>query len=679
MLSLNPFSKPPATPPAPAHDAAQAAPDAEAAPNDAARNESGGAPSASWPPADGPHMLRHDQIDASPLNPRRSRGFDEADIIALAESIARDGLLQNLTVRPTADADRFELIAGERRWRAIGRLIGQGLWDAEAANVKVAIRRARDVDAIRLALAENSVRRDMHELDEAEGLAALRELMIADGGEVGAVMDDLAGSYGRTRRWIEQRLALVAHLCDPVKAAWRDEAINLAMAKTLARFDGATQTSALANVSAGLPGWRLPAEVADTLSRGGLPVAAAIFAATEYDGPLELDDGGARVAYLDRAQATRLQMAAAQDLADAEEEGGARFADVVTAPEDLAAYVAGGAGAVVIVHPETLEVDVRRGLERRADVKAAAPDAPRAHPAPAGDLPAAAAHPDPAPGPATGDAPDHELGDTAGDAPDHELDDASAPTLAAAQGADDAAIGAAPSSPAAQAPASWPRAAWVQGARMRTLGLQDALMTAPTHVALAAFVAGCLASPHERGEVVKIGVRSRGSLGQDVLLETCQAVGLTDHVTLFGRSVETRDAAGLFDALVDLDDEALNRVVVALIAAQIEVSDDGPGDARLTLALADAVQAEDALCAGFVLDHEYLDAYPVEHLRALARDMGLNAEAMPRAKADAIAWILENPARDEGWTPLELVYATPEETRAEVARLLTPPRAAAAE
>lgn len=671
MLSLNPFGgrrstpveapKPAAPSPAPvvSQDQTIDLEEAIATTDTPEQAEATDAPRA-WPPADGPHLVRHDQITPSPLNPRRGRGFDQGDIEALAQSIARDGLLQNLTVRPSADKGRYELIAGERRWRAIGLLIERGDWDRAARNIRVAIRRASDIDAIRVALAENSVRRDMHELDEAEGLAALRELMIADGAEVGAVMDDLANSYGRTRRWIEQRLALVTHLTDVVKTAWREEALNLAMAKTLARFDAATQASALANVSAGLAGWRLPAEVAESLSRGGVPARVVIFDPADYDGPLERDEAGAPLAYLDRAQAARLQVEAAQDLVAGELSDGATFADLVTDPEDLAAYVGGGDGAVVIVHPETLEVDVRRDLGRRSEhtQERAAPSTPS---------PADPVSTDPA---AT--AEDHETGAPVS------TDRTPQPRAPIEQGSG-AGPRAATSSPAAFAPAAWPRDAWAQGAAWRTVALQQALSGAPARIARAALIAGALADPHERGEVVRLGVRTRGGAGCDALLGAFAAVGLGEHVERFGDRAETRNAAALFRALLTLTDDQLDVVFVALIASLIEIQRIDGGDDPLTLAIAEATDAEDTQLGFFELSETWLEAYPVEVLRAVARDMGLNGDAMPAAKQAAIEWILEHPARDQGWTPHELVFARPEEARAEAARILTPPRAAAAE
>src|SRR5207245_1562020 len=75
---------------------------------------------------------RHDAIRPDPANPRKI--FDEDDLVDLAESISRDGLLEPLVLRAIdEEPGQFMLIAGERRWRAIGLAIKNGFWPAERA------------------------------------------------------------------------------------------------------------------------------------------------------------------------------------------------------------------------------------------------------------------------------------------------------------------------------------------------------------------------------------------------------------------------------------------------------------------------------------------------------------------------------------------------------------------
>jgi len=104
-------------------------------------------------------------IDSSPLNPRKR--FDEDELQRLADSLKADGLLQPIVVKPVGG--RYEIIAGERRWRAAKQL---GWTDIDA------IVRADVDDAthLRLALLENLERTDLDPLEEAEGYRQLQQL-----------------------------------------------------------------------------------------------------------------------------------------------------------------------------------------------------------------------------------------------------------------------------------------------------------------------------------------------------------------------------------------------------------------------------------------------------------------------------------------------------------------------
>lgn len=103
------------------------------------------------------------QIRPNPFQPRRS--FDPAALTELAESIKASGLLQPLVVR--ANGAAFELIAGERRWRAVQQLG----W----ARVPVVVREADDRELLTLALIENLQRDDLTPIDEATGYQRLME------------------------------------------------------------------------------------------------------------------------------------------------------------------------------------------------------------------------------------------------------------------------------------------------------------------------------------------------------------------------------------------------------------------------------------------------------------------------------------------------------------------------
>lgn len=120
-------------------------------------------------PASGPTPTSRLPVAAivpNPLQPRRV--FSEAELEDLARSIRENGLLQPLVVRPAPGAaDRYELVVGERRFRAVTRLG----WE----DVPAIIRDATDETLLVLALVENLQREQLNPLEEAEGYVALAE------------------------------------------------------------------------------------------------------------------------------------------------------------------------------------------------------------------------------------------------------------------------------------------------------------------------------------------------------------------------------------------------------------------------------------------------------------------------------------------------------------------------
>ena len=132
-----------------------------------------------------------DLIRPNPEQPRRS--FDPEALAALAESVAEAGVIQPLILRPLPDG-RYELIAGERRWRA-----------AREAGLETVPAMVRDEDAARrmqTALIENVAREDLNPVDEARACATLVE-------ELGLSKEALAGRLGRTRPAISNLIRLL--------------------------------------------------------------------------------------------------------------------------------------------------------------------------------------------------------------------------------------------------------------------------------------------------------------------------------------------------------------------------------------------------------------------------------------------------------------------------------------
>jgi ParB family chromosome partitioning protein len=132
-----------------------------------------------------------DRISPSPFQPRRA--FDEIKLEELATSIRNQGIIQPLVVRPKGE--RFELIAGERRWRAAMK--------AGLSRVPVVIREASDHDALQLALIENLQREDLNPIEEATGYHRLQE-------EFTWSQEEVAEKVGKSRPAVTNALRLLS-------------------------------------------------------------------------------------------------------------------------------------------------------------------------------------------------------------------------------------------------------------------------------------------------------------------------------------------------------------------------------------------------------------------------------------------------------------------------------------
>jgi ParB family chromosome partitioning protein len=137
-----------------------------------------------------PKQVAVDRITTSPFQPRRS--FDEAKIVELASSIRNQGIIQPLIVRPKNDG--FELIAGERRWRAAMR--------AGLSHVPVVVRDASDHEAMQIALVENLQREDLNSIEEANGYRRLQE-------EFHWSQEEMAEKVGKSRPAIANSMRLL--------------------------------------------------------------------------------------------------------------------------------------------------------------------------------------------------------------------------------------------------------------------------------------------------------------------------------------------------------------------------------------------------------------------------------------------------------------------------------------
>ena len=151
--------------------------------------------------AGGPELreLAVAQIEPNPEQPRKN--FEKQALDALAGSIAAAGVLQPLIVRPLDDG-RFELVAGERRWRAAQQ--------AGLERVPAVVRTSPADERLQAALIENMVREDLNPVEEARACAALVD-------DLGISKEELARRVGRSRAAISNLVRLL-DLPDDVQA-----------------------------------------------------------------------------------------------------------------------------------------------------------------------------------------------------------------------------------------------------------------------------------------------------------------------------------------------------------------------------------------------------------------------------------------------------------------------------
>ena len=154
-----------------------------------------------------------ERIVASPLQPRTV--FREENLEELVGSIREHGIIQPLIVRMRGES--FELIAGERRWRAAQRV---GL-----AEAPIIVREACDQDVLELALIENLQREDLNAIEEAGAFARLAR-------EFGLRQEDIAQKVGKSRAAVANSMRLL-DLAGPVQSFLTQKRISVGHAKVL--------------------------------------------------------------------------------------------------------------------------------------------------------------------------------------------------------------------------------------------------------------------------------------------------------------------------------------------------------------------------------------------------------------------------------------------------------------
>ncbi|OPX99578.1 MAG: Chromosome-partitioning protein Spo0J [Syntrophorhabdus sp. PtaB.Bin047] len=162
------------------------------------------------------HVISHlalDEILPNPKNPRKT--FDDAPFAELVASIREKGVLQPVIVRPlvddTTDRRKYEIVAGERRWRASA--------SAGAVTIPAIIRELGDQETFDIMVIENLQREDLDPLEEARAF----EAYATEGGDI----EDLANKIGSDPRYIRRRVRILS-LPEEILTAWNEGKLSMA-------------------------------------------------------------------------------------------------------------------------------------------------------------------------------------------------------------------------------------------------------------------------------------------------------------------------------------------------------------------------------------------------------------------------------------------------------------------
>lgn len=326
-------------------------------------------------------------LQPSPLNPRKH--FDPDALADMAESIAAKGVLQNIVVREgcnTTGPGTWEIVAGERRWRAVRLLVETGRAD-EDFPLPARVIACDDAELLRLATAENVSRSSMTPLEEAHAFRSLTE--------AGDSTESIAALVGKTQRFVQLRLSLAQKASLPVQQALADGVISVKQAEAFAAAPAERQGEVLAKL---LDGWEMTtvAAVKRALTRGTFAAAHALFAIAEYDGETIRDDDTGEVYLTDVAQVHRLQMARVKRLSDSLRND-ERAAWVKIFAYDKGQYFHSWeyathpghpkAGAAIVIDSQW-RVEVHRGVVAMADMEPAPKPADKPATKPVSDEPA---------------------------------------------------------------------------------------------------------------------------------------------------------------------------------------------------------------------------------------------------------------------------------------------------
>lgn len=164
--------------------------------------------------SDGPRSVPIDLVQRNPGQPRKH--FDESELNDLSSSIRTHGVLQPILVRPIADG-KFEIVAGERRWRAAQR--------AGLHSIPAVVRELNEVEVVEIAIVENVQRTDLNPIEEAQGFQALID-------RFGRTQEEIADAVGKSRPHIANMLRLLK-LPDDLQEMVRDGRLSSGHARAI--------------------------------------------------------------------------------------------------------------------------------------------------------------------------------------------------------------------------------------------------------------------------------------------------------------------------------------------------------------------------------------------------------------------------------------------------------------
>jgi len=211
--------------------------------------------------------LPHDQLQANPNQPRRH--FDETALAELAASIKRHGIIQPLVVTPVKNG-KYNLIAGERRWRAASI--------AGLETVPAIIRDRQELEQLEIALIENVQRVDLSPLEQAVSIARLHE-------QFNLAYDDIAKRLGKASSTVHNIVRLLG-LPEAAHAALADGRISEGHARAILALKGDDERQSYLLKTIQSQGWSVrQAERFVTSVKAGIKQTKAAHARTETETP----------------------------------------------------------------------------------------------------------------------------------------------------------------------------------------------------------------------------------------------------------------------------------------------------------------------------------------------------------------------------------------------------------